>query len=309
MTSWEVSTLTGPELENDNTHMSTYRWDYQGNTFTWEKELPMSIYEVQSRRHRVYDYGCYVADELTQSVAEEMYEGIRRQCEAKNFSSLETAEFAIRFVQSLEYTSDDISTAYDNYPRYPIETLIDEEGDCEDSSLLLAAILHKLGYKVILLELDNHLAVGLDIQEVSGNVDIGNGSYSYVEPTNVGWDIGEVPHRYEDQSVTGHKIRNSPSLYSVWEADTHQNRLDYTGLIANQGEGKAEDVVFQIKFEDSQGNVVSRVQERLGEIYPSSEVKWSGNSYIEKSGFVKPEWTIGIEGIIHDRGEGQKKFL
>jgi len=32
------------------------------------------------------------------------------------------------FVQSLPYTSDLVTTGYDNYPRYPIETLIDMAG-------------------------------------------------------------------------------------------------------------------------------------------------------------------------------------
>ena len=75
--------------------------------------------------------------------------------------------FVMAFVQSLPDTIDKGTTPYDEYPRYPVETLFARGGDCEDTPILVAALLDRLGYDVALLVLENaqHMAVGVSITD------------------------------------------------------------------------------------------------------------------------------------------------
>ena len=73
------------------------------------------------------------------------------------YSRTEIPYIAMAFVQSLPYVSDSVSSGYDEYPRFPFETLYHGGGDCEDSSILLASILYDMGYGVALIELPGHI--------------------------------------------------------------------------------------------------------------------------------------------------------
>ncbi len=65
------------------------------------------------------------------------------------------------FLQSLPNASLDTTAAYDDYPKYPLETLIDGGGDSEDASILAANLLDLMGYSTVLLGFPGHMAVGL----------------------------------------------------------------------------------------------------------------------------------------------------
>jgi hypothetical protein len=82
-------------------------------------------------------------------------------------------------VQSLPYRTDGLVTA----PKFPIETYVDGEGDCDDKSLLLAGLLSREGYAVALLYFkpESHMAVG-----VKGfQCDYRDTGYGYVDATNL----------------------------------------------------------------------------------------------------------------------------
>lgn len=76
------------------------------------------------------------------------------------FAEDEIPYIVIAFVQSLPYASDSISSGYDEYPHYPLETLLERKGDCEDTAMLTAVLLRHLGYGASLIIYDNHCAVG-----------------------------------------------------------------------------------------------------------------------------------------------------
>ena len=58
--------------------------------------------------------------------------------------------FVLAFVHSITYT-DDLLTGFNEYYKSAIETLGDEEGDCEDSSILFASILSGLRFELALI--------------------------------------------------------------------------------------------------------------------------------------------------------------
>ncbi len=101
-------------------------------------------------------------------------DSVARQFEATvlagNLDSREAVKLVLKFAQSLTYTTDNISTSSDEYPRYPVETLFEQTGDCEDTSLLAAAILTEMGYDTafILFEEFDHMGLGIYFPEEWG---------------------------------------------------------------------------------------------------------------------------------------------
>ena len=111
-------------------------------------------------------------------------------------------ERVIEFVTDIEYIKD-ADLNFDDYPKYPIETLVEENGDCEDTSYLLGSILETLGYKTILILYDDHMAVGVEINDFCGGCAYYkfNGTrYIYVE-TAANLGIGKLPSGYENKKV------------------------------------------------------------------------------------------------------------
>jgi len=116
------------------------------------------------------------------------------------------ADYALDAVQAFPYISDDVTDGYDNYNKYPAETLVEAGGDCEDSTILLASILvsepYGLGTALLYLppEKSEHIAVGVrGDSSVRGTYYTYDGiDYFYTETTGQGWEIGELPSEYDD---------------------------------------------------------------------------------------------------------------
>lgn len=94
---------------------------------------------------------------------------------------------ALYFVQTIEYVPDSVSKGVDEYVRFPIETLSDGTGDCEDKTILLAAIFEEAHIDYVLFSLPDHLALGAKID---------GGDYKYLETTYPSWEIGQIPTQF-----------------------------------------------------------------------------------------------------------------
>ena len=105
---------------------------------------------------------------------------------------------AIAFVQAIPYVTDQESVGKSEYWRYPLETLFGGCGDCEDSSLLLAGILHEMGFEPCFLYITKgnagHIALGIRSNDAEHASFAAEGKYYYyIETTDTGWRIGQVP--------------------------------------------------------------------------------------------------------------------
>ena len=183
------------------------------------KERPRPSYRNDlSRNEMAKDfltgYSSMTADPDDDAIIDSVIRQLNEMAIANNLSGREKLDFVLTFVQSLAYTGDVATTPYfDEYPRYPVETLFEQRGDCEDTSILAAAILSEMGYDVALLlfeELD-HMGLGItfpDEAEIKmyGNSwirdDDGDGEgedderrYWYLD-TSGSWTIGWCPAEY-----------------------------------------------------------------------------------------------------------------
>ena len=128
----------------------------------------------------------------------------------ENFIDEETFEwdyydkimFVVSMVQQLHYTSD-ILVGFDQFTKFPMQTLNDGTGDCEDFAVLAAAILKNMGYDVKLVFLDilngeNHVAIAVFGQDYTGTYFEREGKkYFYIETITSGYGFGEFPSRWK----------------------------------------------------------------------------------------------------------------
>jgi len=203
-TEWSEEGVFFVGSETINRH---YEWVYEGRTWTWDVMIENADYLFYHQKPRTYDYASYMTDDdaYIESLAEELND----IADVEGWSTYELVSFALAFVQSLEYTSDSVTTGYDEYPRYPLETLVDNGGDCEDTSILLASLVQadpiNIDAVLLLLPSDSpeHMATGVAGEEgISGYYFPYDGRrYYYCETTGQGWELGDIPDDYAGVSA------------------------------------------------------------------------------------------------------------
>ncbi len=235
-----------------------YSWTYRGN-WSWDTKIPVSLYDYYRKLPRppTTNYSVYVTHPLDDPYIDTLVEKIKNAAQQEGFSAYQTVEFAATFVQSLPYTVDSITTPYDEYPRYPIETLVDNGGDCEDTSILLASIIDEMGYGVVLLMLPNHVAVGVKGgEDIYGTYyDYEGSKYYYLETTGENWGIGKIPDEYKNASASISPMIPVPIL-------SHDGIIESSGYIAevemkvsNLGTAPADNVTLFAGFDAGGGMV------------------------------------------------------
>ena len=180
-----------------------YSWDYGGGTWTYHLKIPKSAYEYYKtvNRDKIRNYSYYVTDSTDDEYLAGLAEKFKEAAQKENYSDLDMVKNIIFFVQNLEYVDDKVGTGYDEYPKFPLETLADQGGDCEDSAILLASLLRELGYGAVLVQFQNHMGVGVKGEDTmpGSYYEIDGTHYYYVETTSPGWEIGEIPDQMKDQ--------------------------------------------------------------------------------------------------------------
>ena len=159
--------------EPGDTSTRIYFWSYKGERQQLEVSIPEPLYDHYRQIPRdswpFRDYDEYVLDPLD----DELLDGISQEITAPFAGDYyEMAENSLYFVQRvIAYRSDPGGF---EYPKYPVETLMDEGGDCEDSSILYASIIRTLGHGALLVGVDtdgdgraDHMMVFVPLDETT----------------------------------------------------------------------------------------------------------------------------------------------
>ena len=179
-----------------------FSWTYGGKLLTFSISFDDSLYKACRALPRVRsDYTAYCLEPSQQQMLQFIISKFRAFSKSNGWNDSQTISMMIGFVQSLPYTSDDVTTKFDEYPRYPVETLVDNGGDCEDTSILLAALLNAMKYDVVLLASKDHMAVGVGVPpstpplgDYAMTMLKGSGrTYAFLETTGNGFQIGQCP--------------------------------------------------------------------------------------------------------------------
>jgi hypothetical protein len=251
--------LGSGELPESGSIERTFDWLFGGKEFTWELNLPQSLYDYYSQLPRAptANYSVYATHPIDDVYLEELVVELEAAAQEEDFNPRQTVEFAISFVQSLPYSSDSVTTPFDEYARYPIETLVDMGGDCEDSTILLASLLDMMGYDVVILTFpgtaskEGHCAIGVaGVDGVSGAYwEYGGELYYYLETTAAGWKLGQLPPEYEKASANIYDLTPSAIFTHQWQATSRGDRVEMEVTIENMGTVGASGVYIQAGFD------------------------------------------------------------
>lgn len=240
-----------PQPASNDTIRKDYAWSYGGEIWTLTLYVPEHLHDYYSEKPRVptEDYSVYVSHPQDDEYVSTIIDKINEIALDEGYDEVQIVNLVIAFVQSLPYTPDSVSTTFDEYPRYPLETLVHGGGDCEDTSILTSALLDTMDYGVVLIRIPGHLAVGVDA-DASGSYWPHEGeSYFYVETTGEGWEIGEVPDEYKGEPATLYPILPIPICTHEWTASILRRRLTLVADIRNVGTAEAVGIKLYAAFD------------------------------------------------------------
>jgi len=245
---------TQSPVDSASYYNRSYAWSYKGSQWTWTSSTPKSLYDYykQQPHNRQSDYAEYALSDYDRTYLKNLVTAFNNAGTRSGYTEYDDVMNVVCFVQALPYTSDKVTTGYDEYPRYPIETLVDNGGDCEDTSILTAAILNEMGYGVVLLEYPKHMAVGVKCSDdYPGTYYEYMGSkYYYLETTGENWAIGQIPDDYKNSKASIYSLVQVPKMNMNFNATaTSDNfyvyyRVHYT--IENDGPGTANNATVYI---------------------------------------------------------------
>lgn len=180
---------------------SIYTWTYGSKLYTMVYYHDQQAYTYYKGQDRVYnDFLFYLNEHPKYPVIQSFANEFKKIAAENKLSDWQLAECVVSFIQTMKYKNDG---TYE-YPRYPIETLVEKGGDCEDTAILLEAILKALGFDCVLVSPTKHMGVGIALKyEISGTAfQHRNKFYYYIETTSAGWGIGDYPdHLSSDVTI------------------------------------------------------------------------------------------------------------
>ena len=188
-------------------YLKSFKWSYMFDDYQFSYNFDPKRYSYYiSQSHKISNYRDYLNFvTLDEPALIDIAYILHNMSEEENLDSEEEINFILSFSQSLKYSEDNITSGVGEYPRYPIETLVDQTGDCEDTSALLISLVEILGFNASIILIPEawdgygHAAVGINVTGATGVHYILNEgqsneiSYFYAETTAPGWRLGEMP--------------------------------------------------------------------------------------------------------------------
>lgn len=200
----------------DGISTNVYHWDFNHEHYTLTWDLDMATYRnyidfeidrsPQKTANRT-DFVYYTSNSV-QTIAGKLTEL------SAGMTDVERTNFVLKFVQLCTDYERDREYVYSNrasdYWKYPLETLFEGRGDCEDTSILYSALVKAMGYDTaILLYLgeqykDNgHAATSVALDSVPGGTyyEKNGKHFYYCESTSDTMIVGEIWTDYDRGQV------------------------------------------------------------------------------------------------------------
>jgi len=165
------------------------------------KQTDYNFYKRIGKKDLLPEYGNLITEDEQHAYFKQMALTLKKEADAKGYSDQDMVEFLTAFVQYIPYKEDPKNDGYD-YPRYPIETIVDGGGDCEDKSALLVALLNTFGFDAIMVSPPGHMAAAIRCENCDeGTYEVRGEKYVYIETTISGWQIGMVPPQFSEHTI------------------------------------------------------------------------------------------------------------
>jgi len=294
---------TDPDLNNSDTITTGFMQETLPGEGPMILEIPTSLKSYYESRLRVPNFGIYTSDSYDdpylQAFVNEFEKAIDQYEDGESF----VIPHLTFFVQNLEYTSDQVGTGFDEYPKFPIETLADKEGDCEDTCILLAELIDHFNYAAALLLFpDNqHMAVGLGGEEgLSGtSYEFEGHQYYYVETTAPGWNLGEVPPDIRGETPEVVPIDATPVIVFSFDVVVDEGGVSVEITLKNVGDAGGQTTP-EVLFENRTEQVVAAAQGRSTHLGPEEQATVTVNPDPPTDQSLRAKVRVEVDGSPHD---------
>lgn len=291
---------TGENLQQGERAERTFEYEIFGGRYEYTSHVPQNLLKHYERRSRLEDYGGYVSDPFHQQYLQDMADAFIEYTD----SDMEAIEHARAFVQQLEYTPDRVSQGLDDYAQFPVETLFNRTGDCEDTAILLAALYDQMNYGTILLGMwdAQHMALAIAGEDsIPGTYYEHEGrNYYYVEPTAPGWEIGEMPDSLTQTEAEIFEVNRHPTLVFSWSTEARSGGVDVQMYVTNHGQVMATGVQLVAAFENRSGRTVARDSASVGLVSPDAIEEVSLQLDPPHDEELRGRFSVGMDGVLYD---------
>jgi predicted transglutaminase-like cysteine proteinase len=291
-----------------------YTWYYLGS-HTLEIPNVDWFYEYYKGLNRfdIVDYAAYVFDPYDDGYIDFLVNQILVLKDLR--TDVEKINFVASFVQSIEYKNDDPQNASYEYPRYPLETLKEQRGDCEDKAILTAALLWDLGYNVSLIRLPQHMAVGVHLNETIPLYSYYIDQYYFLETTTLHMTLGKVPPEYEGlTNISVYPISSRPLLVHLWKSATRfqiSTGADYVNVkmvLENLGTAAASDIEVRGAFSDNMSRIYNQQTTNISFIAAGEKCLTELSINVPASVSTTLKTQLYVHGVMVNQRESSSYF-
>lgn len=180
----------------------TLQWKYGGYIFTNDFTFNYNSYTYYKGLSKKQPNQNYATEHSSHPYLLQLAKVLDEDAKDLGYTGFRLAAYLIAFVQqAIPYRSDPYNGGWD-YPKYPIETLVERGGDCEDKAALLVALLKTFGFDAVLVSLPGHMAAAINCVNCNGYYNYIGKKYAFIETTYKGWNIGIVPPKSRNVGAT-----------------------------------------------------------------------------------------------------------
>ena len=304
----------------NNVSTKEFKWTYNARDHRLKIPYPEFLFDYYTGLNRTLeeDYSLYVFDPCDDAYIDLVVDQLRSVNGEE--SDVGKINFVASFVQSLEYKKDSPTNDSFEYPRYPVETLFNDDkggGDCEDKAILTASILDQMGYDVALFRFPNHMAVGVELIENLSGYKHYTGNYYFLETTTLGKPLGFIPYGYKSLSnLTVYPISSRPLLFHNWKNNsltifTNTELGDFvkiTLIVENLGSATAENVLVKGGFYTQNGSELNAKTDIITSLKPMMKEEITLTVDIPKGVSTLFKTKIYLDNKVVDEQESASPF-
>jgi hypothetical protein len=173
----------------------TRKWTYQKKSYSLSYAINQNLVDFLKSHPQIH-LSHYFNYPISETVYYNILKPLRQEIEENRFSESEAVAFLMAFHHQAFRHRDDMKTPMGEHTNFVEETLLSRVSDCEDQSVLFAALLRGvLGYEVLGLEYPNHVSVAVYNEQLNANghvLKVNGKRYIEADPSYVGSRLGMV---------------------------------------------------------------------------------------------------------------------
>ncbi len=152
----------------DGVDNKTFDWSYGGKDYSITLGIRYSDYYTYKTDDIIRSQGTTEHDKMFVTSDDKYVKQIAEYISGATvgLDKAEVVNVLLRFTQTIPYVYDSESVGQEEYWKYPLETLYDGNGDCEDTSILFCAVGKAMGYDTALMLFSGHATGAISIADM-----------------------------------------------------------------------------------------------------------------------------------------------